>query len=81
MLPAIWPLRHGTILGPQTPIVVTLDLHANVTKLLVNNVNALAGYKTYPHVDLYETGVPGARLLLKMIAGECRPAIAFANCR
>jgi microcystin degradation protein MlrC len=70
-------LAARTILGPQTPIVVTLDLHANVTKLLVNNVNALAGYKTYPHVDLYETGVTGARLLLKMIAGECRPAISF----
>ncbi len=54
-----------------------LDLHANVTKLLVDSVNALVGYKTYPHVDLYETGIAGANLLLKLVAGECRPVISF----
>jgi microcystin degradation protein MlrC len=66
-----------TILGPRIPIVVTLDLHANVTKLLVESVNALVGYKTYPHVDLYETGIRGAELLLKILAGTCRPVISF----
>ncbi len=44
------------ILGPHVPIVATLDLHANVTRLMVESATILVGYKTYPHIDLFETG-------------------------
>ena len=33
-------------LGPQTPIVVTLDLHANVTQNMADNANALIAFRT-----------------------------------
>ena len=53
---------EGTLLekiraiAPRTPIAVSLDLHANVTERMVSNCNVIAGYKTYPHVDQYESG-------------------------
>lgn len=65
------------VLGPRVPIVVTLDLHANVTRLIVSESTALVGYETYPHVDMFESGVRAAELALKIIAGEAEPAMAF----
>jgi len=50
-------------LGEDTPLVATLDLHANVTHQMVEQAGALVGYHTAPHIDLYETGQRAMRLL------------------
>ena len=65
------------ILGPDLPIVVTLDLHANVTRAMVKLATAIVGYRTYPHIDMYETGQRAAGLLLRTLAGKTRPAMAW----
>jgi microcystin degradation protein MlrC len=65
------------VLGDTVPIVVTLDLHANVTRAMVEHATAIVGYHTYPHVDLYETGVKAAHLLLRTLAGKVRPVMRF----
>ncbi len=65
--------------GPGVPVVATLDLHANVTPRMVAMADALVGYDTYPHVDLYETGVKAARLLLRTVRGELRPVTLCAK--
>jgi microcystin degradation protein MlrC len=65
------------IVGPKTPIVATLDLHANVTRQMTECATALVGYKTYPHTDLFETGQRAAELLMKILAGTVQPAMAF----
>jgi microcystin degradation protein MlrC len=54
-------LRHR--LGPDVPVVVTLDLHANVTQRMADNANALIAYRTYPHIDQHERAWQGAELL------------------
>jgi microcystin degradation protein MlrC len=65
------------ILGPQIPIVATLDLHANVTESMVRSATVLTGYKTYPHIDLFETGKRGADLLLQILAGTLTPVMRY----
>ena len=65
------------ILGVHTPIVATLDLHANVTRLMVESATALVGYKTYPHIDLFETGEKAAELLLQILSGNMKPVMAY----
>jgi microcystin degradation protein MlrC len=65
------------ILGPHIPIVATLDLHANVTRLMVESATILVGYKTYPHIDLYETGQRAAELMLRILAGSLSPAMRY----
>lgn len=67
------------LVGPNLPLVATLDLHANVTEQMVKHATALVGYDTYPHVDLYETAVRGARLLLSAVRGEADPVAVFAK--
>ena len=56
-------------LGVGVPIVVTHDLHANVTARIVDTADAVIGYHTYPHVDQAETGRRGAQLLLDRLRG------------
>ena len=66
-------------LGPQAPIVVTLDLHANVTQHMADNANALIAFRTYPHVDMYERAWQGAELLERAMRGEVRPVTVIAR--
>jgi len=67
------------VVGPTVPIVVTLDLHAHVTPGMVRFADALIAWETYPHRDAFTTGVRGARLLLDILAGRCRPTMAMAK--
>lgn len=65
-------------LGPDLPIAVSLDLHANVTRAMVDLADVLTAYRTYPHIDMKETGARAMALLLARIA-HARPwARAFA---
>jgi microcystin degradation protein MlrC len=65
------------VVGPDVPIVVTLDLHGNVTDRMVDRADALVSYETYPHVDMAETGRRGTRILLDAIDGVTRPVTAI----
>ena len=65
--------------GPDLPIVLTLDLHANVTRRIVQWANAVIGYKTYPHVDFYQCGCVGAEMLSRTIQGEISPVAAMVK--
>jgi len=66
-------------LGPQAPVVVTLDLHANVTQKMAENASALIAFRTYPHVDMYERAWQGAILLERAMKGEIRPVTVIAR--
>jgi microcystin degradation protein MlrC len=55
--------------APGVPIGVALDLHGNITEKMVQNADVIVGFKTYPHVDMYETGAHAGRLLLAMLDG------------
>ncbi len=58
--------------APGVPVGVALDLHGNVTGKMVQNADVMVGFKTYPHIDMYETGEHAGRLLLQMLRGEAR---------
>ncbi len=58
--------------GRSVPIYVTLDLHAVITKKMVEESTALFGYETFPHVDLWEVGNKAMRWLLREAVGEVR---------
>jgi microcystin degradation protein MlrC len=61
--------RIRALVGETLPIVVGLDLHANVTESMVRHATALVAFRTYPHVDMAETGARAARLLDRLIGG------------
>ena len=59
--------RLRAIVGPDLPIVVSLDLHANVTQRMLREADALVAYRTYPHVDMAVTGELAAELLARRL--------------
>jgi microcystin degradation protein MlrC len=69
--------RVRALVGPRVPIAASLDLHANVTRAMVDNADALVAYRTYPHVDMADTGARAARLLDQMLKTGRRPAGGF----
>lgn len=58
--------------APGVPIGVALDLHANVTEKIVRHADVVVGFKTYPHIDMYETGEHAGRLLMEMWRGQAQ---------
>jgi len=63
------------IIGSRVPIVCVLDLHANMTDLKVQMTDAILGYRSNPHIDLYERGLKAGRLLTAMMRGEAKPVM------
>ncbi len=62
--------------GPELPVVVSLDLHANLTADMVRLASAICIYRTYPHLDMAETGARAFAALQAQLGGW-RPAKAF----
>jgi len=72
--------RIRAVTGPDLPIVVSLDLHANITRRMVEHASALVVCRTYPHVDLAESGQWSAELLERLIQhGPLKKAMRRAD--
>jgi microcystin degradation protein MlrC len=69
--------RVRETVGARVPVVASLDLHANVTRAMVERADALVAYRTYPHIDMAETGARAARLLHQMLGSGKRPEGSF----
>jgi microcystin degradation protein MlrC len=65
--------------GYEIPIVVTLDLHANVTEKMVQEASALLGVNFYPHTDSYERGMEAIDLLVQIIQGQIHPVMQLVQ--
>lgn len=69
--------RIRKLVGPNIPIVASLDLHANVTNRMLTNADALAAYRTYPHVDMADSGRLAATLLSRRLARGSKEPIEY----
>jgi microcystin degradation protein MlrC len=69
--------RVRQVIGKDLPLVVSLDLHANVTPQMVEHADALIAYRTYPHVDMADTGRAAAKHLALLLRTKQRFAKAF----
>ena len=64
------------VVGPDTHILATLDLHANLSECLIENTDLLVSYLTNPHVDMVPRGEEAAHMLRKLLTGT-KPKTAF----
>ncbi len=71
--------RVRALAGPRVPIAVTLDYHANIGPEMVEQVEIVTIYDTYPHVDAAERAQEAVDLLARVIRGEIRPATALVK--
>jgi len=71
--------RLRAVIGPDLPIAVTLDPHANVTTAMCDLAQILVSFTTYPHVDIRTTGRRAAELLQRAMTGDIRPRTLRAH--
>jgi microcystin degradation protein MlrC len=69
--------RLRAIVGPSMPIVVSLDSHANVTEQMIQLSDALTCYRTYPHIDMADTGKRAGLLLNERLKRGTRQLVSF----
>jgi microcystin degradation protein MlrC len=72
-------LRRIREIAPELRIAVALDMHANLYPAIVENSTIIAGYQTYPHIDMDATALRAGRVLIKVLRGECAPTMAWGN--
>lgn len=68
------------ILGPDVPIVLSLDHHANITRQMVELSTAIVAHRTQPH-DVYDTGKIAGEILVRILRKEIRPVMAWRKLR
>jgi microcystin degradation protein MlrC len=66
-------------IAPELPVAVTCDMHGNISARMIRNATVLNGYKSYPHTDMYATGEQAGRILLRALAGEVAPVMAWGR--
>ncbi len=71
--------RVREVAGPDLPIAVTLDLHANIGQAMVEASTVVVGYDTYPHLDAAERAREAVDLLVATVEGRIRPTMALVK--
>ena len=72
-----WLKMVREILGPNLPIIGTIDPHCNLSKTMVEAVDALIAYKTNPHVDQRDVGKAAAVLMIDTLKGKIKPEMVL----
>ncbi|HMF78757.1 MAG TPA: M81 family metallopeptidase [Bryobacteraceae bacterium] len=68
-------VRH--IVGDACPISASYDLHGNLSRRIINNLDMLSAYRTAPHIDVEETGVRACNMLVHCIDSGIRPSLVW----
>ena len=69
--------RIREIVGNDLPIMITLDLHANLSKRMLELSDAVFGIKQYPHIDMYDAGYLAMKVLIRTIQTGKKPECAM----
>ncbi|WP_251341865.1 M81 family metallopeptidase [Haloplanus halophilus] len=67
--------RVSRAVGDDVPVMASLDLHANVSDRMADHADGLFGYRTYPHVDIGDTGERAARAMAATLDGDLDPEV------
>ena len=67
------------VVGPDLPVIVTLDLHGNITQEMVGLATIVVAYDEYPHTDPYERGYEAGLLMARVVRGGVRPTAAIVK--
>ncbi|MGI6603584.1 MAG: M81 family metallopeptidase [bacterium] len=63
------------VVGPDVPIMASLDHHTNLTNTMLEQATALFAYDTYPHIDQYDRGYEAAKTMARVLRGEINPVM------
>jgi len=67
------------IIGHETPIICSLDMHATITERMVLLSDGYSVFRTAPHIDAKQTGIRAAEIMLKTLSTGKKPLNTFAK--
>ncbi len=73
-----WLTRVRQHVGPEMPLISTLDAHANLSERMLHATDAVIAYRSNPHLDQRARGREAATLMARTLRGEVRPTTAAA---
>jgi microcystin degradation protein MlrC len=65
--------RIRQVINRSIPIAITLDLHANVTRQMVELADIIVSFKTYPHIDMRHIARQAGDILERTMTGAISP--------
>ncbi len=65
--------RVRALVGPDVPVGMNLDLHANVSRKMIENTDVTTFYRTNPHLDAKQRAYHCAELIYRTVKGEIKP--------
>jgi|694.fasta_scaffold04022_9 microcystin degradation protein MlrC len=68
-----WLALVRAAVGPDVPMIATLDPHGNLSPQMVEACNALIAYRSNPHLDQRQRGEEAANLLIQTLLGKLNP--------
>lgn len=71
--------RVRQVVGGELPIVITFDLHANLSPQMASLSTAAIGYRSNPHLDQRDRGLEAAHLMRRILAEGVRPLQALVS--
>jgi microcystin degradation protein MlrC len=74
-----WYAATRAMVGPTCILAASYDLHGNMSRRIVDNLDCLSGYRTAPHVDKPETMIRATDMLTHALRTGERPAIVWAS--
>ena len=77
-LDGYWLSRLRETVGPEKPIICTIDPHANLSPRMVAACDATIAYRSNPHLDQKQRGLEAAALMVRTLKGEVKPTQAGA---
>lgn len=69
--------RVRELVGPDVPVGMTLDLHANVSQKMIENTTVTTFYRSNPHLDPRPRALECAELIVRTVRGEIWPVQAL----
>lgn len=73
-----WISAVRNLIGTKPPIAVSYDLHGNVTQKIVDQIDIFCAYRTAPHIDVRETHLRAANLLVDQLRGGPPQSVVWA---
>lgn len=66
------------LVGPETPIAASYDLHGNVSQRIVDALDMFSTYRTAPHIDVEATMRRAVAMLVRRLRTGERPGLVWA---
>jgi microcystin degradation protein MlrC len=66
-------------IAPDTPLMVAMDLHGNISPEMCAHCDGVFAFDTNPHIDMRERGQEAAECMKRVLAGEVRPVVGYAH--